>query len=234
MLELRKIKLYYKEYLDFHFNFKLDKGESIGIIGLSGSGKTTLLNLIAGFISPTEGEIILNGHNINKIPANKRPINMLFQQNNIFDHLNVFDNVALGISPALKINNEQKLIIENALSKVKLDGFNYRFPYKLSEGQKHKISIARILVRKQPILLLDEPFTTLDPPVRSEMYALIKMLQQENSLSILMVTHNYKEALLYCDKICFINDGKIIHFADAQKFSATTKHPIITSYIESI
>jgi thiamine transport system ATP-binding protein len=234
MLELKNIKLYYKDYLDFHFNLNLEAGKSLGIIGLTGSGKSTLLNLIAGFVAPTTGEILFRNNNINDILASKRPVNMLFQKNNIFEHLNVFDNVALGISPSLKITNAEKLIVEEALCKVKLDGFNSRFSNKLNEGQQNKIAIARILVRKQPILLLDEPFTTLDPPMRSEMLELIKFLQQENDLTTLMVTHNYKEALLYCDKICFIDDGKIIHINEAKKFAETTKHPIINSYINSL
>jgi thiamine transport system ATP-binding protein len=234
MLEIRNIKFSYQDYLDFDFNLKLSKGESLAVLGMTGSGKSTLLNLIAGFITPTEGEILFQNKNIEQITPHKRPVNMLFQENNIFNHLNVFNNVALGISPDLKINESEKLKIEKALEEVDLDGFNTRLPHQLSEGQKLRIAIARILVRKKPILLLDEPFLLLDPPVRGEMLGLVNILKKDNSLITLMVTRSYKEAVLNCDKICFINDGQIIHINDAKKFAESTNHPLINSYIESI
>ena len=231
MLELKQI--YYQYETDSFFNFSLDleNSDSLAIIGPSGSGKTTLLNLISGFISPSKGKIIFDSKNITNMAPNKRPVNALFQDNNLFLHLNVFDNIAIGISPNLKITKAQKKIVENALTRVGLKGFNSRFPYQLSGGQKQRVAIARTIVRNKPILLLDEPFSFLDPPLRIEMLDLIQDLQKEHSLILIMVTHDFADALRICNKTCFINNGSVLHINKTNKFASSTKNPIIHAYI---
>ncbi len=223
-----------EDLMSFDFSIKLDKGESVAIIGPSGSGKSTLLNLIAGFILPSGGTLTFENKDISQDHSGKRPLNMLFQEHNVFNHLNVFDNVALGISPGLKLSKLDRELIEHALEKVGLDGFNVRFPYQLSGGQKQRLAIARALIRNKPILLLDEAFTSLDPPLRMEMLDLIKTLQEEHDLIMLMVTHNYKEALYLCNKICFIDNGKILHINSAKEFASSAKQQVIKTYISCI
>ncbi len=234
MLELKNLQYKYKDSMFFDFSFKLQLGESLALIGLSGSGKTTLLNLIAGFITPIDGELLFESNNITKVSANNRPVNMLFQEHNIFNHLNVFDNVALGISPGLKISKIERKLVEHALEKVGLGGFNVRLPHQLSGGQKQKLAISRALVRKKPILLLDEAFSSLDPPMRVEMLDLVKSLQKEHSLTMIMATHNYREAVHRCDKICFIDNGRILHIDNAKDFDEKTKNPTIKAYISCL
>lgn len=231
MLNIKHIGYQHKEGLSFDFNLKINNSDSLAIIGPSGSGKSTLLNLIAGFIKPNKGDIVFDKKNITNIPPKDRPINMLFQEHNLFPHLNVFDNIAIGIDPNLKISPMQKESIEYALKKVGLFGFNKRFPHQLSGGQKQRVAIARTIIRNKPILLLDEPFSFLDPPLRLEMLDLVKELQQENLFIMIMVTHDYSDALRICNKTCFIQNGSILHINDTKEFVATTKNPLIHTYI---
>ncbi len=231
MLELKQIYYQYEDNSFFNFSLNLEHSDALAIIGPSGSGKTTLLNLISGFITPYQGNIIFDDQDITYISPNKRPINALFQENNLFLHLSVFDNIAIGISPNLKLNKIQKDMIEHALSRVGLSGLNNRFPYQLSGGQKQRVAIARTIVRNKSILLLDEPFSFLDPPLRIEMLDLVKELQQEHAFILIMVTHDYSDALRICNKTCFIDNGSILHINKTNKFASTTKNPLIHTYI---
>ena len=230
MLELNQVCHQYNNQSSFEFTLKLDKADSLAIIGPSGAGKSTLLDLISGFIIPSKGEIIFAGENITNSHPGKRPTNMLFQENNLFPHLNVFDNIAIGISSSLKIDQHQREVVETALARVGLDGFERRFPHQLSGGQRQRVALARTIVRNKPILLLDEPFSFLDPPLRIEMLDLVRSLQKERSFIMLMVTHDYGDALRICNKTCFIQNGKILHMNQTELFSETTKIPLIKSY----
>lgn len=231
MLELEQLSFEYNDINSFEFNLAIGNSDSLAIMGPSGSGKTTLLNLIAGFIKPTKGKIIFKKKKITALEPSDRPISMLFQENNLFPHLNIFDNIAVGINPSLNLKKAQKEIVELTLEKMNLQGFARRYPHQLSGGQKQRVAIARIIIRNKPILLLDEPFTSLDYPLRIEILQLIKSLQQEHSLALIMVTHDFKEAKMLCNKSCFLQDGKILHFNNTEKFIETAKDPIIKSYI---
>jgi thiamine transport system ATP-binding protein len=230
MLELKQVSYQYSDQVVFDFSLTLNQGDSLAIIGPSGSGKSTLLDIISGFIIPNSGKIIFNQVDVTNLPANERPINAIFQKNNLFPHLNVFDNIAIGISPNLKITSIQRDIIEQSLEKVNLNDFNRRFPGQLSSGQAQRVALARTLVRNKPILLLDEPFSSLDSPLRIEMLDLVKSLQQEQSFIMIMVTHNYNDAIRICNKTCFVNNGKIVSLATTKQFSET-KDPLIRRYI---
>jgi thiamine transport system ATP-binding protein len=230
MLTLYDVDHKYGTNNSFEFNLQLKEGESLAVIGPSGSGKTTLLDLIAGFITPISGEITFNNQNLLKLKPGKRPVNILFQKNNLFSHLNVFDNIAIAIDPSLKINNKNKQIIESALSRVGLSGFNPRFPHQLSGGQAQRIGLARVIVRNKPILLLDEPFNFLDRPLRLEMLDLVRNIQKEHNITVIMVTHDYQDAVKICDNACFLKSGKITHFASIKEFSNIID-PTIKTYI---
>jgi thiamine transport system ATP-binding protein len=230
MLQLKEISHKYMDRSPFEFSLKLDKSDSLAVIGPSGAGKSTLLNLISGFATATRGKILFAGEDITNFAPNLRPVNILFQDNNLFLHLNAFDNIAIGLSPNLKINSTQKEIVEQALERVGLSGFNKRFPHQLSGGQKQRIALARTLVRKKEILLLDEPFSFLDPPLRIEMLDLVKSLQKENQFITIMVTHDYNDALRICNKSCFLQNGRIIYTNQTDKFIAESKISEIKSY----
>lgn len=230
MLRLNKVSHNYMDRAPFEFNLQLNKSDSLAIIGPSGAGKSTLLNLISGFTTPTDGKILFAGEDITNLAPNMRPVNVLFQDNNLFLHLNAFDNIAIGLSSNLKINKTQNNIVEQALERVGLSGFNKRFPHQLSGGQKQRIALARTLVRKKEILLLDEPFSFLDPPLRIEMLDLVKSLQKEYSFITIMVTHEYNDALRICNKSCFLQNGKIVYINQTDKFIAESTISAIKAY----
>jgi thiamine transport system ATP-binding protein len=151
------------DYEDMHMLFSavVPAGAFLGVIGPSGAGKSSLLNLIAGFEAPLAGRILMEGVDYTDAPPQERPVTMLFQENNLFFHLDVFTNVALGISPSLKLGAQDHAALAAALARVGLAGMEKRLPRELSGGERQRAAIARALVRRRPILLLDEPFAAL-------------------------------------------------------------------------
>lgn len=208
MLILKNLCFKYQDDYMYEFNLELTKGDALAIIGESGSGKSTLLNLIAGFLNPSKGQIIFNNHDITQSPPGNRPINMLFQEHNLFQHLNVFNNIALGLSTNLKIDQVQKQLIEQSLELVGMAGYDKKLPNQLSGGEKQRVAIARTLVRNKPILLLDEPFSFLDSKLHCEMLDLVKSLQKKHLLIMIMVTHDSQNDLKICNKIAQIQGNE--------------------------
>ena len=194
MIELNQINYQYDDF-KMHFNMQIASQEKVVIVGPSGAGKSTLLSLIAGFIFPSSGQIILNNQNMTQTLPGKRPVSMLFQNNNLFDHLTVEQNIALGIKPSLKLTTFEKQNIADMLAKVGLSGFNERYPNQLSGGQRQRVALARCLIQHRPILLLDEPFSALDQALRFEMLALVNHICDEFDLTLLMVSHYLDESL---------------------------------------
>lgn len=205
--------------LDLHFNYpnrspmhfvlKAKKGEKISIIGASGSGKSTLLNLMAGF-EMGKGILKLNGKDHLTTAPNLRPVSMLFQENNIFPHLTVAENLFLGIRPSLKLPLEEQQKAKAAADAVGLLEYWNHLPNELSGGQRQRIALARCLLREKPILLLDEPFSALDPKLRVEMLQLILHFVEKKSLTLLMVTHQVNEISDFMDRILTVKDGNIL------------------------
>lgn len=209
------------------FNLEVKKGEFVTFLGPSGCGKTTTLRMIAGFEIPTEGQILLNGEDISKMPPNKRPINTVFQRYALFPHLNIFDNIAFGLKLKTKevtyqnaagetlVRNEKytkKEIAEkvkHALEVVDLAGFEKRSISTLSGGQQQRIAIARAIVNEPEILLLDEPLGALDLKMRKEMQLELKAMHKELGITFIYVTHDQEEALTMSDKIVVMSDGMI-------------------------
>ncbi|MCI5763843.1 MAG: thiamine ABC transporter ATP-binding protein [Actinobacillus porcinus] len=195
--------------MQMHFDLQVKAQEKIAIIGASGAGKSTLLNLIAGFEQGHAGEIWLNGKNHTQTEPHLRPVSMLFQDNNLFPHLTVEQNLGLGIHPSLKLNHDEKQRVQQVASAVGLQAFLNRKPTALSGGQKQRVAIARCLLRDKPILLLDEPFSALDPHLRQEMLNLIDGLCTEKKLTLLLVTHQPSELAERFDRIICVENGKI-------------------------
>lgn len=208
MIKLNQLQFQYKE-MQIHFDLHVKSQEKIAIVGASGAGKSTLLNLIAGFERADSGEIWLNGENHTKTEPHLRPVSMLFQENNLFPHLTVEQNISLGINPSLKLNTDEKIRVQQAASAVGLKAFLSRKPTELSGGQKQRVAIARCLLRDKPILLLDEPFSALDPHLRQEMLNLIDGLCTEKKLTLLLVTHQPSELAERFDRIICVENGKI-------------------------
>ena len=195
--------------LPMTFDLQVVAGERIAIVGPSGAGKSTLLNLIAGFVLPTRGEIWLNGENHTQSAPYERPVSMLFQENNLFPHLTVQQNLALGLKTSLKLTALEQDQIERVADAVGLTSFLSRLPNSLSGGQKQRVALARCLLRDKPILLLDEPFSALDPELRMEMLNLIDELCHSKNLTLLLVTHQPSELTGKVDRMLRIENGRI-------------------------
>ena len=195
--------------LPMTFDLQVAAGERIAIIGPSGAGKSTLLNLIAGFVLPTQGNIWLNGENHTQSAPYERPVSMLFQENNLFPHLTVQQNLALGLKTSLKLTALEQDQIEQVADAVGLTSFLSRLPNSLWGGQKLRIALARCLLRDKPILLLDEPFSALDPELRLEMLNLIDELCHSKNLTLLLVTHQPSELTGKVDRMLRIENGRI-------------------------
>ena len=190
------------------FNLEVQRGEFVTFLGPSGCGKTTTLRMIAGFEMPTEGEILLNGKDISKLPPNKRPINTVFQRYALFPHLNIYDNIAFGLKLKKLPKAEIEKKVKKALEMVDLEGFEDRRVQTLSGGQQQRTSIGRAIVKNPDILLCDEPTGALDYKTSKEILKLIEDVNQKYGNTVIMVTHN--DAIKnMADRVIKLRDGMI-------------------------
>ncbi|ATG03751.1 MULTISPECIES: thiamine ABC transporter ATP-binding protein ThiQ [Lelliottia] len=208
MLKLTDVTWLY-QHLPMRFTLTAKQGEMIAILGPSGAGKSTLLNLIAGFLPPARGEMTINGQDHTHTPPSQRPVSMLFQENNLFTHLTVRQNIGLGMDPGLKLTAGQRQKCDAIAQQMGLTELSDRLPGELSGGQRQRVALARCLVREQPILLLDEPFSALDPALRQEMLQLVKDVCQQKQLTMLMVSHSVEDAASIAPRAVVIADGRI-------------------------
>ncbi|CAM3636256.1 thiamine ABC transporter ATP-binding protein [Rouxiella silvae] len=215
MLTLNKVTYLY-ENLPMRFDLHVAAGERVAILGPSGAGKSTLLSLIAGFLLPGLGKIELNQQDHTQTPPAKRPVSMLFQENNLFSHLTVRQNMGLGLHPGLKLSAEQKQKLQERAQQVGLEACLDRLPSQLSGGQRQRVALARCLLRSQPILLLDEPFSALDPALRSEMLTLLNDVCHQQQLTLMMVSHNLDDAARIAERTLLVVDGRIYYDGPTQ------------------
>ena len=209
MIKFSAVNYHYKEQ-SFHFDLTIEAGSVVAILGKSGAGKSTLLNLLAGFIQPSNGDVTINGESIlTQLPA-ERPLSILFQDNNLFSHLTAYQNIALGLHPGLKLNPQQKQRLQAVSEQVEVDSLLTRLPDKLSGGQQQRVALARCFVQNKPILLLDEPFSALDPILRVNMLKRVKSLAKLENVTVLMVTHDVSDALAVASDFVFIDEGKTL------------------------
>lgn len=208
MLKLNDVTWLY-EHLPMRFTLSVRPGEQIAVLGPSGAGKSTLLNLIAGFLTPESGTLLIGDQPHTFTPPAKRPVSMLFQENNLFSHLTVRQNIGLGMHPGLKLNAAQQHKLGVIANQMGIESLLERLPGELSGGQRQRASLARCLVREQPILLLDEPFSALDPALRQEMLQLVSDVCQRQQLTLLMVSHSVEDALKIAPRSLVIADGRI-------------------------
>ena len=185
------------------------ENEFYALLGPSGCGKTTLLRVLAGFETPDEGDVSLDGRDLIAIRPNRRPVNMMFQSYALFPHLNVFNNVAYGLRMDRVRGTELQERTRDALAMVRLDGLEGRRPNQLSGGQRQRVALARALVKRPRVLLLDEPLAALDKKLRGEMQIELKRLQYAVGITFVVVTHDQEEALEMADRIALMRDGRI-------------------------
>jgi thiamine transport system ATP-binding protein len=215
MLTLNKLTYLY-EHLPMRFDLRIAAGERVAILGPSGAGKSTMLSLVAGFLAPVSGQILLNGDDHSATPPARRPVSMLFQENNLFSHLTVRQNMGLGLHPGLKLSAQQKQDLEEIARQVGLSECLDRLPSQLSGGQRQRVALARCLLRSQPILLLDEPFSALDPALRSEMLSLLDKVCGQRNLTLMMVSHNLDDAARIAPRTLLVVDGRIFYDGPTQ------------------
>lgn len=208
MLKLIDITWLY-HHLPMRFTLSVSRGEQVAILGPSGAGKSTLLNLIAGFLAPASGTMMIEGEDHTTTPPSRRPVSMLFQENNLFSHLSVQQNIGLGLNPGLKLNALQREKMHHIARQMGLDSLLDRLPGELSGGQRQRVALARCLVREQPILLLDEPFSALDPALRQEMLTLVAEVCRDKQLTLLMVSHSVEDAARIAPRSIVVADGRI-------------------------
>ena len=188
-------------------------GELVALLGPSGCGKTTLLRIIAGFISQTEGRVVVNGEAIDHLPPHRRTVGIVFQNYALFPHMTVADNVAYGLAARGAAQAEQKARVGGMLELVKLSTMADRFPRQLSGGQQQRIALARALAVRPSILLLDEPFAALDKNLRLDMQIEIKRIQRMAGTTTIIVTHDQEEALSMADRVAVLSHGRLEQFA---------------------
>ena len=221
MIKFSNVNYEYKEQ-SFHFDLQVKEGSVVAILGPSGAGKSTLLNLLAGFIAPSHGDIAINDLSILKQLPAERPLSILFQNNNLFSHLTAYQNIALGLHPGLKLSYQQKQRLQAVSEQVEVHSLLTRLPDKLSGGQQQRVALARCFVQNKPILLLDEPFSALDPILRVNMLKRVKSLAKLENVTVLMVTHDVSDALAVASDFVFIDQGKALSVEPIDRL--TCKH----------
>lgn len=208
MLEFRDVRIRLGDFA-IRADLSIPAGARVAVIGPSGSGKTTLLSLVGGFLRPDRGRILWDGQDITDLPPGRRPVSVLFQDQNLFPHLDVAQNVGLGLRPDLRLSAAEKTRVAQVLEAVGLDGMAGRRPANLSGGQQSRVALARVLLRARPILLLDEPFSALGPALKAEMLALLARIASDTGATVLMVTHDPQEALEFAPLTVLIDHGAV-------------------------
>src|SRR5918992_1526156 len=184
-------------------------GELLTLLGPSGCGKTTLRRIIAGFERPSEGRVMLDGEDITSLPPNRRPTNLVFQRPTLFPHLDVYNNVAFGLQVAGVSRAQQRERVAEALALVRLEGYEKRRSHELSGGQMQRIALARALVNRPAVLLLDEPLSALDLKIRLEMEVELRRVHRETGATFVYVTHDQREAMALSDRLVVIDRGGV-------------------------
>ena len=213
------------------FNLEVKRGEFVTFLGPSGCGKTTTLRMIAGFDMPTEGDILLNGKDISKLPPNERPINTVFQRYALFPHMNIYENIAFGLKQKKMGREEIRRKVKKVLELVDLEGFEKRSVSTLSGGQQQRVAIARALVNEPEILLLDEPLGALDLKMRKEMQIELKAMHDGLGITFIYVSHDQEEALTMSDKIVVMSEGKIQQIGTPEDIYNEPQNAFVADFI---
>ena len=210
MLKIDKLTCSFGSF-NTNFNLKISNSGIVGIVGRSGSGKSTLLNLIAGFIDPQSGKIIYNDSNLNDLEPSQRDLSILFQNFNNFDHLSIFENIILGIDPQMRKTTDNLSIVRDILKKLSINLDIETKLNLLSGGEQQRVSIARCLIRKKSLLLLDEPFNSLDPGLRNNLYKdVVSMAKKTPNQLTLISSHLLEELKKITNSFIFLHEGRIV------------------------
>ena len=212
----------------------IGEGEFFSLLGPSGCGKTTTLRMIAGFEQPDEGRIVLEGRDVTSVSANRRPVNMVFQNYALFPHMSIYDNVAFGLKVKRVPRQDHRARVHELLHVVALTGLERRRPRQLSGGQQQRVALARALVNRPAALLLDEPLGALDVKLRKQMQLELKRIQSELGTTFVYVTHDQEEALAMSDRIAVMNGGRVEQVGTPHEIYEHPQTPFVADFIGSL
>lgn len=231
-VELRKVfKVYNGEPAVRGIDLGIRRGEFFSILGPSGCGKTTTLRMIAGFENPSAGDILIRDRSMLNVPPYKRPANTVFQSYALFGHMTVWENIAFGLKIQKCSRAETQDRVRDALKLVRLEHLANRFPTQLSGGQQQRVAVARALVNRPAVLLLDEPLGALDLKLRKEMQMELSTLHRELGITFVMVTHDQEEALSLSDRIAVMNLGKLEQVGTPEQIYDRPSTPFVADFI---
>jgi len=213
---------------------EIGEGEFFSLLGPSGCGKTTTLRMVAGFELPDAGRIVLKGSDVTEVPANRRPVNMVFQQYALFPHMSVYDNVAFGLKVKRVPRAEHRERVQEMLRVVSLEGLDRRRARQLSGGQQQRVALARALVNRPAALLLDEPLGALDVKLRKQMQLELKRIQGTLGTTFVYVTHDQEEALAMSDRIAVMNEGRVEQTGNPREIYERPRTAFVADFIGSL
>ncbi len=214
-------------------SFGVEQGQMVALLGPSGSGKTTILRMIAGLEQQSEGNVIIDGRNVNRVPAGDRGIGFVFQSYALFRYMNVYDNIAFGLKVQKKGRDEIDQRVTELIHLIGLDGFEKRYPNQLSGGQRQRVAFARAIAPGPKLLLLDEPFAAIDAKIRIELRRWLKQMIRQVGITSIFVTHDQDEAVEVADEILVINEGKIEQMGTPTEIYKNPKTPFVAQFIGS-
>lgn len=212
-------------------SFSVEKGQFFSLLGPSGCGKTTLLRIVAGFERPDSGRVLLDGQDITNLPPNKRPVNTVFQNYALFPHLTLWENIAFGLRVAKKSESEIRREVEGMLHLIQMEDHAHKRPDEISGGQKQRIAIARALINRPRVLLLDEPLAALDLKLRQKMLLELDLIHDEVGITFLFVTHDQTEAMAVSDKIAVLHHGKVEQIGTPMELYEAPKSSFVAAFI---
>ncbi len=235
IIEVRNVTMAYGRLKAVdNVSFDIEANEFFALLGPSGCGKTTLLRIIAGFVSPTSGQVFIDGQDMGRIPPNRRPVNMVFQSYAVFPHMSVEKNVAYGLQVTGTPAAEAARRVGDALERVGLSDLRTRMPDQLSGGQRQRVALARALVKQPKVLLLDEPLSALDAKLREQMQMELSHLQADIGVTFIIVTHDQDEALSMADRIAVMNNGAVDQIAEPWVLYESPANRFVADFIGKV
>ncbi len=217
-----------------NFNLDVEKGEFVSFLGPSGCGKTTTLRMVAGFETPTTGQITVGGDDVTTKSPNQRNMGMVFQSYALFPNMNVADNIGFGLKVAKKPADEIRIRVNEMLKLIHMENFGNRYPYQMSGGQQQRVALARAIAIKPQVLLLDEPLSALDAKIRLELRTEIRAIQQKLGITTIYVTHDQEEALSLSDRVVVMKDGRIEQVGTPFEIYNFPQTPFVASFVGTL